>query len=75
MNTAHRGVRIAAALAAVIIGATACGSDSKSSGTAAPLPPTKSVAIGGDANQVAPAATAAPAADSTGSGATTASTP
>ena len=75
VNTAHRGVRIAAALAAVIVGATACGSDAKSSSTAAPVPPTKNVAIGGDAGQVASAATAAPAADSTGSGGTPASTP
>ncbi len=75
VNTAHRGVRIAAALAAVIAGATACGSDAKSSSIATPAPPTKSVAIGGDANQVAPAATAAPAADSTRSGATAATTP
>ena len=70
VNTAHRGARIAAALAAVIIGVTACGSDSKSSSTAAPLPPTKVATIGGDASQVAPAGTAAPSADSTGSGGT-----
>ncbi|MEA3184468.1 MAG: hypothetical protein QOC57_569 [Ilumatobacteraceae bacterium] len=67
VNTAHRGVRIAAALAAVIIGATACGGqDMKSSATAPPAPvevPTPRVApLGGDAGQVASAGTAAPSA-------------
>ena len=67
VNTAHRGVRIAAALVAVIIGATACGSDSKSSSTAATInipEPSKADApsVNGDASQVgAPAGTAAPA--------------
>ena len=67
VNTAHRGVRIAAALAAVIIGVTACGHDSKSSSAvientqAKPLG-TETGAIGGDAAQVpTPAATAADA--------------
>ena len=41
VNTAHRGVRIAAALAAVIIGVTACGTDSKSSCPLHPAPPTE----------------------------------
>jgi hypothetical protein len=71
VNTAHRGARIAAALAAVIIGVTACASDSKSSSTLAPVPPTKVATIGGDAGQVvAPAGTAAPSGGSTGSGGT-----
>jgi hypothetical protein len=70
VNTAHRGARIAAVLAAGIIGVTACGSDAKSSSTAAPVPPTKVATIGGDAGQVAPAGTAAPTAGSSGSGET-----
>lgn len=63
VNTAHRGARIAAALAAVIIGVTACGSDSKSSSaTQAPvqadLPKPESGSVNGEATQrsVAPAA-------------------
>ena len=62
VNTAHRGVRIAAALAAVIFGATACGSDSKSASlptqadTNVPAP--EAVPIGGDAGQVPSAGTA-----------------
>ena len=61
VNTAHRGARIAAALAAVIIGVTACGSDSKSSSTAAPLPadvpkPQGGSVNGDDQRSVAPAA-------------------
>ena len=75
VNTAHRGARIAAALAAVIIGVTACGSDSKSSSTVALVPPTKVATIGGDAGQVASAATAAPSAAPTGSGGTPVDTP
>ena len=69
VNTAHRGVRIAAALAAVIIGATACGSDNKSSSAITPLNHTKTAgtetgAIGGDAAQVpSPAATTPAAAE------------
>jgi hypothetical protein len=66
VNTAHRGVRIAAALAAVIIGATACAQeDTKSSASVSsvdnnqPAPAkTETAAIGGDAGQVASAATA-----------------
>ncbi|MEY2402231.1 MAG: hypothetical protein QOJ08_2342, partial [Ilumatobacteraceae bacterium] len=57
VNTAHRGARIAAALVAVILGVTACGSDKDSaSSNTAP-------SVNGDAGQVAPAATTA-AADS-----------
>ena len=62
VNTAHRGVRIAAALAAVIFGATACGSDSKSASlptqpdTNVPAP--EAVPVGGDAGQVPSAGTA-----------------
>lgn len=71
VNTAHRGARIAAVLAAVIIGVTACGSDSKSSSTAAPEPPAKVAPVGGDAGQVvAPAGTTPSSANSTGSGGT-----
>jgi hypothetical protein len=65
VNTAHRGVRIAAALAAVIIGVTACGSDAKSSSAtvAAELPkPADSGAgsVNGDAGQVASTASGQP---------------
>ncbi|MGZ7036265.1 MAG: hypothetical protein ACXVIQ_13715, partial [Ilumatobacteraceae bacterium] len=60
MSTAHRGVRIAAALAAVIIGVTACGSDSKSSSaTQAPaaIPKPEGGSVNGeDQRSVAPAA-------------------
>ena len=61
VNTAHRGVRIAAALAAVIFGATACGSDNNSSSATAPADvpksvsadePVKSDTANGDAAQV-----------------------
>jgi hypothetical protein len=68
VNTAHRGARIAAALAAVIIGATACGSDAKSSsGTAAaeiPKPADSGAgSVNGDAGQVASAASGTPLAE------------
>jgi Domain of unknown function (DUF4349) len=67
VNTAHRGARIAAALVAVILGATACGSDrdSASSATIDVAEPSKADApsVNGDASQVAPAATEAPAGD------------
>jgi hypothetical protein len=67
VNTAHRGARIAAALAAVTLGVTACGSDSKSSlGTvnrAGAPSATASASIGGDAGQVVSAQTAAAPAD------------
>jgi hypothetical protein len=57
VNTAHRGARIAAALVAVILGVTACGSDKDSaSSNTAP-------SANGDAGQVAPAGTT-PASDS-----------
>jgi len=56
VNTAHRGVRIAAALAAVIFGATACGNDNNSSSATAPADVPKSVSAdesaNGDAAQV-----------------------
>jgi hypothetical protein len=56
VNTAHRGVRTAAVLVAVILGATACGSDSKSSsiGTIDIVKPaeTKTDSANGDASQV-----------------------
>jgi uncharacterized protein DUF4349 len=61
VNTAHRGARIAAALAAVIFGATACGSDKSSSLSSnttldiARPAATDAASIGGDAGQVAPA--------------------
>ena len=67
VNTAHRGVRIAAALVAVIFGATACGSDDNSSSASIPnvniAEPGKTDApsLNGDASQVAPAGTTAPA--------------
>ena len=68
VNTAHRGVRIAAALAAVIIGATACGQDSKSSSTAAPdqagIPSPDARTLNGDAGQV-PSAASTPTAEQT----------
>jgi hypothetical protein len=55
VNTAHRGARIAAVLVAVIFGATACGTDSKSSsatvGNAQPAD-TKTGSANGDASQV-----------------------
>ena len=75
VNTAHRGARIAAALAAVIFGVTACaGEDAKSSssralssdspaGTAAP-------SANGDASQVGAAATVAPSAETPAKGST-----
>ncbi|MEO7370156.1 MAG: DUF4349 domain-containing protein, partial [Ilumatobacteraceae bacterium] len=57
MNTANRRVRIAAALAAVIFGATACGSDSKASSTVEnniPKPAAVDApSVNGDAGQVA----------------------
>jgi hypothetical protein len=62
-NTVHRGVRIAAALAAVIFGATACGSDSKSSSTVAakiPQPVDRVGSVNGDAGQVPSADPAVP---------------
>ena len=55
VNTAHRGVRIAAALVAVILGATACGSDSKSSSNTVDIAKpaeTKTDSVNGDASQV-----------------------
>ncbi len=57
VNTAHRGVRIAAALVAVILGATACGSDDDTSSSAANVPQpaaTDAPSVNGDAGQVAP---------------------
>jgi hypothetical protein len=72
VNTAHRGVRIAAALAAVIFGATACGSDSKASSATAvaniPKPADgRTGSVNGDAGQVPSAGTAAPASDANAS--------
>jgi hypothetical protein len=63
VNTVHRGARIAAALAAVILGATACGgSDSKSASMATQpdtnVPAPEVLPIGGDAGQVPSAGTA-----------------
>ena len=55
VNTAHRGVRIAAVLVAVILGATACGSDSKSSSNTVDISKpaaTKTDSANGDASQV-----------------------
>jgi hypothetical protein len=74
VNTAHRGARIAAALVAVIFGATACGSDSKSSSTrelsgVAPAG-TAASSANGDASQVAAAATVAPSAETPAKGST-----
>jgi hypothetical protein len=65
VKTAHRGVRIAAALAAVIFGATACGSDSKASSSAAtaniPKPADgEASSVNGDARQVASPASETP---------------
>jgi hypothetical protein len=64
VNTAHRGVRIAAALVAVILGVTACGSDDKDSSSATDVniaEPGKidAPSVNGDAGQV-PAGSAAP---------------
>jgi uncharacterized protein DUF4349 len=59
VNTAHRGVRIAAALAAAMIGVTACGEDSKSSASL----DSKTASVNGDAAQVESAGTAAPSAE------------
>ena len=66
VNTAHRGARNAAALVAVILGVTACGSDAKTSSSrelsgGAPSA-TAAPSANGDASQVAAAATVAPAA-------------
>ncbi len=65
VNTAHRGARIAAALVAVIFGATACGSDDNSASvnTVNNAEPSKadSPSVNGDAGQVAPAGTEGPA--------------
>jgi Domain of unknown function (DUF4349) len=79
VNTAHRGARIAAALAAVIIGVTACGQDSKSSSlsTQAPVaevPKPEGGSANGDAAQV-PGGAVAPAVDTVGAGETPASAP
>ena len=55
VNTAQRGVRIAAVLVAVILGATACGSDSKSSSNTVDIAKpaeTKTDSANGDASQV-----------------------
>ena len=57
VNTAHRGVRIAAALVAVILGATACGSDDDQSSSDVNLPEpaaTDDASVNGNAEQVAP---------------------
>ncbi|HEY0521555.1 MAG TPA: DUF4349 domain-containing protein, partial [Ilumatobacteraceae bacterium] len=73
VNTAQRGARIAAGLVAVILGATACGSDSKSSSATAPTPQKSGVdapSFNGNSGQGAPAATAPAASDSKGSAAT-----
>jgi Domain of unknown function (DUF4349) len=64
VNTAHRGVRIAAALVAVILGVTACGSDDKDSSSATDVNiaepgKTDAPSFNGDAGQV-PAGSAAP---------------
>ena len=64
VNTAHRGVRIAAALVAVILGVTACGSDDKDSSPATDVNmaepgKTDAPSVNGDAGQV-PAGSAAP---------------
>ena len=59
VNTAHRGVRIAAALVAVILGATACGQRQRQFvvGDRAALQSRQiAPSVNGDASQVAPAA-------------------
>jgi hypothetical protein len=66
VNTAHRGVRIAAALVAVILGATACGHDNDDASSATASPADKSPSVNGDAGQVAPAGTASAADTATG---------
>ena len=68
VNTAHRGARIAAALVAVILGATACSNDHDDASSATDLnaasPDEKSPAeVGGDGGQVAPADSDTPAAE------------
>ncbi len=65
VNTAHRGARIAAALAAVIIGVTACGSDSKSS-SATQSPAEVPKPDVGSPNGEAAQRSVAPAADTVG---------
>jgi len=70
VNTAHRGARIAAALAAVIFGVTACaGEDAKSSSSRAlssdSPAATAAPSADGDASQVGAAATVAPSAEET----------
>jgi uncharacterized protein DUF4349 len=72
VNTAHRGARIAAALVAVILGASSCGSDSKSSMPTAQQADNTASPIAGDAGQVASAETTA---DSETSGASPAKAP
>lgn len=71
VNTAHRGVRIAAALVAVILGVTACGSDDDSSSATdvniAEPGKTDAASANGDASQV-PAGSAAPAGTAAPSG-------
>jgi hypothetical protein len=65
VNTAQRGVRIAAALVAIVLGVTACGSDDKDSSSATDVNiaepgKTDAPSVNGDAGQV-PAATESPA--------------
>ncbi len=76
LNTAHRGARIAAALVAVILGVTACGSDDDASSSrdvnVAQPAATGTPSFNGDGGQVAPgdtdstASAATPAENSTG---------
>jgi hypothetical protein len=75
VNTAHRGARIAAALAAVIFGVTACaGEDAKSSSSRAlssdSPAATAAPSANGDASQVGAAATVAPSAETPAQGST-----
>jgi hypothetical protein len=75
VNTAHRGARIAAALAAVIFGVTACaGGDAKSSSSRAlssdSPAATAAPSANGDASQVGAAATVAPSAETPAQGST-----
>ena len=68
VNTAHRGARIAAALVAVILGATACSNDHDDASSATDVnvasrdekSPTE---VGGDGGQVAPADSDTPSAE------------
>jgi Domain of unknown function (DUF4349) len=68
VNTAHRGARIAAALAAVILGVTACANDAKSSSTRALSSDAPAGTVAASVN--GDAATASPSAETPAKGST-----